>query len=87
MSLINSRAVRLLDHEKLTRQLVSRERSSKAGGRDKIDHPRNCHDDVANAAAGALVHAYSGSSYSQAQSFKDNAKMAAVYKRWAKSVA
>jgi hypothetical protein len=41
----------------------------------------------ANAVAGALVFAYSGSTYSQAQSFKDNMKLAAVYKKWAKAVA
>jgi hypothetical protein len=87
LPLINSRAVRLLDNEKLTRQLIALERSSKAGGRDRIDHPRGLHDDVANAAAGALVHAYTGSTYSQAQSFRDNAKMAAVYKKWARAVA
>jgi hypothetical protein len=34
------------------------ERTTKAGGRDRIDHPRGTHDDVANAAAGALVFAY-----------------------------
>jgi hypothetical protein len=39
------------------------------------------------AVAGALVFAYSGSRYSAQQSFKDNAKMAATYKRWARAVA
>jgi hypothetical protein len=37
--------------------------------------------------AGALVFAYSGSTYSQAQSFKDNLKLAAAYKKFARSVA
>jgi hypothetical protein len=34
-----------------------------------------------------LVFAYSGSTYSAQQSFKDNMKMAAVYKKWARAVA
>jgi len=34
-----------------------------------------------------LVVAYQGSSYSQRQAFKDNLKMAQVYKKWAKAVA
>jgi hypothetical protein len=87
LPLINSKAVRLLDHERMATQLVSLERSTKAGGMDRIDHPRGLHDDVANAVAGALVNAYSGPSYSAQQSFKDNIKMAAAYKKWAKAVA
>jgi hypothetical protein len=63
-------------------QLVSLERSAKAGGQDRIDHPRHGHDDIANAVAGALVFAYSGSTYSAQQSFKDNLKLAAAYKKW-----
>jgi hypothetical protein len=51
----------------------------------RIDHPRHGH--VANAIAGALVFAYSGSTYSAQQSFKDNLKLAAAYKKWAKAVA
>jgi hypothetical protein len=61
--------------------------STKAGGQDRIDHPRHGHDDIANAVAGALVFAYSGSTYSAQQSFKDNLKLAAAYKKWAKAVA
>jgi hypothetical protein len=71
----------------MSMQLVSLERSTWAGGQDRIDHPRHGHDDIANAVAGALVFAYSGSTYSQAQSLRDNAKMAAVYKKWARAVA
>jgi hypothetical protein len=29
-------------------QLVGLERSTKAGGQDRIDHPRHGHDDIAN---------------------------------------
>jgi hypothetical protein len=64
----------------MSMQLVSLERSTKAGGQDRIDHPRHAHDDIAddiaNAIAGALVFAYSGSTYSAQQSFKDNLKLA-----------
>jgi len=52
LPLINSKAVRLLDHDRLMLQFVGLERTTKSGGRDRIDHPRGCHDDVANAAAG-----------------------------------
>jgi hypothetical protein len=48
-------------------QFVGLERTTKSGGRDRIDHPHGCHDDVANAAAGALVYAYAGSGYSPQQ--------------------
>jgi hypothetical protein len=85
--LINSKAVRLLDHDRMTMRFVSLERTARPGGRDRIDHPRGCHDDVANAAAGALVLAYQDSSYSQRQAFKDNLKMVETYKKWAKAVA
>jgi hypothetical protein len=87
LPLINSKAARLLDHERMSMQLVSLERSTKAGGQDRIDHPRHGHDDIANAVAGALVFAYSGSRYSAQQSFKDTLKMAAAYKQWARSYA
>ena len=56
---INSRRVDLLDLPRLTTQLCSLERRTARGGRDSIDHPtgngQNCHDDVANAVAGALT--------------------------------
>jgi hypothetical protein len=68
-------------------QLVGLERTTKTGGRDRIDHPRGVHDDVANAAAGALVFAYEESGYSPHQRFRDNLKIAEATKRFAKSVA
>lgn len=52
---INSRSVELLDHPRLLAQLCTLERRTARGGRDSIDHPPNGHDDVANAAAGALA--------------------------------
>jgi hypothetical protein len=45
----------LLDHPRLVAQLCALERRTARGGRDSIDHPPGAHDDVANAAAGALV--------------------------------
>jgi hypothetical protein len=57
LPLINSGRVELLDHVKLINQLCSLERKVSRGGKDSIDHPPKAHDDVANAVAGALVHA------------------------------
>ena len=52
---INSGELALLDNERLISQLVTLERRTSRGGRDSIDHPPSAHDDLANAAAGALV--------------------------------
>jgi hypothetical protein len=51
---INSQTVELLDHPKLIAQLCGLERRTARGGRDSIDHPPRGHDDVVNAAAGAV---------------------------------
>jgi len=56
------------------------------GGRDRVDHPRGFHDDVANAAAGALVHAHRDAGYSGTQRAKDNEMLALAYKRLARSI-
>jgi hypothetical protein len=55
--MLNSRRVELLDHPKLVAQLVGLERRTARSGRDSIDHAPGAHDDVANAAAGALLGA------------------------------
>ena len=55
LALLNSRKVVLLDHARLQAQLVGLERRTSRGGRDSIDHAPGGHDDVANAACGALV--------------------------------
>ena len=52
---------RLIDNTKLVAQLSNLERRTSSTGRDRIDHPGGAHDDLANAAAGALGLA-SGSS-------------------------
>lgn len=53
---LNSGEVDLLDNPRLTSQLLSLERRTARGGRDSIDHPPGGKDDLANAAAGALVY-------------------------------
>ena len=57
LPMINSGKVRLVNSKRLISQLLGLERSTARGGRDSIDHARGGHDDVANAAAGALINA------------------------------
>lgn len=52
---LNSGKVELLDHPKLIAQLCGLERRTARGGKDSIDHAPNSHDDIANAAGGALA--------------------------------
>jgi hypothetical protein len=55
---VNTGVVELLDHPPMLKhQLLALQRRARRGGLDDIDHPRGGHDDVANVAAGALVHA------------------------------
>jgi hypothetical protein len=54
LSIINSRACELPDDPKLKNQLLSLDRKTSRVGRDSVDHPPGGHDDVANAAAGAI---------------------------------
>lgn len=51
---LHSQRVRLLDAPRLLAQFGALERRVGFGGRDSVDHPPRGHDDVANAAAGAL---------------------------------
>jgi hypothetical protein len=59
LPIINSGGCELLDHPRLLAQLAGLERRTARGGRDSIDHAPGGHDDVANAAAGALLLARS----------------------------
>ena len=59
LPLLNSGRVQLLDHPRLTAQLCSLERRVARSGKDLISHPPGGHDDVANAACGALLNAVS----------------------------
>ena len=53
---INGGSVRLLQHRRLVDQLINLERRSSFGtGRDTVGHPPGSHDDIAVAAAGALL--------------------------------
>ncbi len=55
LPMVTAGRVELLDHSRLLKQLRSLERRTSRIGRDSVDHPRHSHDDVINAAAGALV--------------------------------
>jgi hypothetical protein len=55
LPLLNSGRCRLLDVKRLISQLHGLERRTARGGKDSIDHAPGCHDDVANAVAGAIV--------------------------------
>jgi hypothetical protein len=55
LPLLNAHRAQLLDHPRLIAQLCGLERRTARGGKDSIDHAPMAHDDVANAAAGALV--------------------------------
>ena len=55
LPLVNARRCELLDSPRLKQQLIGLERRVARSGKDSIDHGPGQHDDVANAAAGALV--------------------------------
>ena len=55
LPLLNAHRCALLDSPRLVAQLVGLERRTARSGKDSIDHAPNAHDDVANAAAGALL--------------------------------
>jgi hypothetical protein len=57
LPLINSGKVELLDLAKLESQFVGLERRTARSGKDSIDHSPGSHDDVVNAACGALLRA------------------------------
>ena len=58
LPLLTSRRVELLDNPRMLKQLLALERRTRAGGKDIIDHPPKQHDDLINAAAGALVQSH-----------------------------
>ena len=55
LPMLNSQRTKLLDNKRLIAQLVGLERRTSRSGRESIDHAPGGHDDLANAAAGALV--------------------------------
>jgi hypothetical protein len=57
LPLLNSRRTALLDNQRLISQLSQLERHASRSGSETIDHAPGGHDDLANAAAGAIVMA------------------------------
>jgi len=55
LPLVNSRQVELLGNSRMVAQFLGLDRRTGKYGRDNIDHAPGSHDDLANAAAGALV--------------------------------
>lgn len=55
LPLFSSGRARLLDSPRLINQFANLERRTFPSGKDRIDHGRGGHDDLCNAAAGALV--------------------------------
>ncbi len=60
LPLFTAGRARLLDHQRLVHQFCALERRTSRSGRDRIDHAPGAHDDLANAAAGALTLAAAG---------------------------
>jgi hypothetical protein len=87
LPLLNSGAVDLLDNDRMINQFISLERRTARGGKDSVDHPRGMHDDLCNAAAGAIVMAHLNPGYwSPAQRRRDSEKIANAFRHYAKSV-
>ncbi len=57
LPMLNSGRVDLLDNPRMVAQFIGLERRTSRAGKDAVDHAPGAHDDVANAAAGAIVHA------------------------------
>jgi hypothetical protein len=55
LPILNSGQVDLLDHPKMISQFCQLERRTSRSGKGSVDHPRDAHDDLCNAAAGAIV--------------------------------
>jgi hypothetical protein len=67
LPMLNSGGVMLPRSDRLVAQLASLERTTARGtGKDSIDHPRDQHDDLANAIAGAATLARSHGGYFEA---------------------
>lgn len=55
LPMLNSRKMELLDDARLRAQLCGLERKTARSGKDSVDHAPGAHDDLINAAAGAMV--------------------------------
>jgi hypothetical protein len=60
LPLFTAGRARLIDNKKLVTQFASLERRTSPGGKDRIDHARDSHDDLCNAAALAMVEVATG---------------------------
>jgi terminase large subunit-like protein len=60
LPMLMSANVQLLDNARLVNQLVGLERRTARSGKDSVDHSPGSHDDIANAAAGAVLEAVAG---------------------------
>jgi len=60
--LVATGKVELPRNERLRRELIALHRRTRSGGKDVIDHPVGGSDDLANAVAGAVVHAWRAAS-------------------------
>jgi hypothetical protein len=61
VALVNSKQCELLDHPRLLAQFGGLQRRTTRSGKDSVDHRPHQRDDLANACAGALVLAVTGS--------------------------
>ncbi len=77
LPLLNSNKIELLDLSRLASQFCGLERRTARGGRDSIDHGPGGHDDLCNAAAGALLLA------SGTRPFVFTKEAVASVRRWA----
>jgi len=57
LPIISIRGLELLDLKRLTAQLAGLERRTRSGGKDLVTHYPGGHDDLATAAAGAILAA------------------------------
>lgn len=62
LPLFSNSSVELLDSQRLVSQLRGLERRTRAGGKDLITHYPGGHDDLANAACGAIVRVHANAS-------------------------
>jgi hypothetical protein len=60
--LFSNASVELLDNKRLISQLRGLERRTRSGGKDLVTHYPGGHDDLANAACGAIVRVHSNAS-------------------------
>jgi hypothetical protein len=69
LPLFNAGRVRLLDNTRLVSQFAQLERRTFSTGKDRVDHGRAGHDDLCNAAAGAMVLATERGGYDSSLSW------------------